>query len=164
MITVLNIRNSNYPGGVETTLLGWNKEIDRSKFINRLLIFQERDNIHERSANLMREQGLDAELLPWGRFKNFPGAVYKLVKIINKEAYVILHSHDTRADLIALLAAKITGVPIVVSNHAWHAVGFKRWMLEAIRVQVMRFVDLVINVSKDTHEETLRKGISAELG
>lgn len=159
MITVIHVRNSNYPGGVETTLLGWVKEANREAFNHRLFIFAEPKGIHLRSARVMRDQGLDSEVLPWGVYKNLFGAVKQLVGEIRRSPNPIVHSHDTRADVVGLLAARITKVPFVISNHAWHAVGFKRWLLEFIRAQVMRFADFVINVSEDTHKETVRRGI-----
>lgn len=165
MITIFNIRNSNYHGGIETTLLGWNNEINRNSFTNRLFIFEEINGIHHRSADIMQRQGLPSEILPWGPYKNFLGALRKLIaeiKLAENTSKVILHSHDTRSDLIALIAGKLTGNPVVISNHAWHAVGFKRWLLETIRAKLMRYADLVINVSEDTHQETLRRGIAPQ--
>lgn len=144
---------------METTLLGWVKEANREAFNHRLFIFAEPKGIHLRSARVMREQGLDSEVLPWGVYKNIFGAVKQLVSEIRRSPNPIVHSHDTRADVVGLLAARITKVPFVISNHAWHAVGFKRWLLEFIRARVMRFADYVINVSEDTHKETVRRGI-----
>jgi glycosyltransferase involved in cell wall biosynthesis len=160
MITVLHVRNANYPGGIEAILLGWLKEIDRTQFNARLLIFDERRGIHVRSMEFMQERGLPSELLPWGHVRNLPGAVYRLVKIIRSQPNVIVHSHDTRSDLVSIIAAKITGVPVVISNHAWHPADLKRKILEKIRVHLMHFADLVISVSKDTHRETLERGIN----
>jgi len=159
LITVLHVRNSNYPGGIETTLLGWFKASDRTQFNMELLAFKERRGIQERSVNLMEEQGLAIELLPWGHIRNLPGAVSKLLGIIRSNSNVIIHSHDTRSDLVSIIAAKLTGVPVVISNHAWHPADFKRQVLEWIRVRLMRSADLVISVSEDTHRETLKRGI-----
>ncbi len=159
MITVLHIRNSNYPGGIETTLLGWFKAADRSRFNPRLLVFKERRGIHERSVELMAEQGLQVELLPWGYIRNLPGAVFRLVSMIRAESRVIIHSHDTRSDLVSIIAGKLTGTPVVISNHAWHPADFKRKVLESIRVRLMHYADLIISVSENTNVETLERGL-----
>ncbi len=160
MITILHIRNSNYPGGIETTLLGWFKFIDRSRFNPRLLVFKERFGYEERSVQLMQEQGLESEMIPWGHTRNLIGAVLRLIGTIRSEENVILHSHDTRSDLVSIIAAKFTGVPVIISNHAWHPADFKRRVLEYIRSRIMRFSDLIISVSKETHQETLHRGLS----
>lgn len=159
MISVFHVRNSNYPGGIETTLLGWFRAIDPSRFNMRLFVFRERGNIHERSVRLMAENGVQSDFLPWGHMRNLPGAVHALVKEIRAENHVIVHSHDARSDVVALLAARLTGAPVIVSNHAWHAVGFKRRMMEYVRGKLLPLVDLVLNVSEDTHQETIRRGV-----
>jgi len=159
LITILHVRNSNYPGGIETTLLGWFKASDRTQFKLELLVFKERRGIQERSVKLMEEQGLTIELLPWGYIRNLPGAISKLIRIVRANSNVIIHSHDTRSDLVSILVAKITGVPVVISNHAWHPADLKRKILEWLRVHLMHYADLIISVSEDTHKETLELGV-----
>lgn len=162
LITVIHVRVSNYAGGIETSLLGWLRAMDSSRFRARLFVFEEGNRSHERSAGIFREHGLKVEFLPWGRFKNIPGAVRRLVAAVREQPNTIVQSHDTRSDLVALLAARICKVPVVISNHAWHPVDTKRRLLEALRARLMRGADIVINVSEDTHQQTLERGIPKE--
>lgn len=80
MINVLHVHNSNYPGGIGTTLLGWFAHADRSRVAPRLFVFRDRMGIHERSVDIFRAQGLEPEFLPWGHARNLPGAVGRLVR------------------------------------------------------------------------------------
>lgn len=161
-ITVFHVRNSNYAGGIETTLLGWFKYADTRQVHPRLFLFRERRQLHRRSVEILSEQGITCELLPWGFVRNLPGAVYRLWREVSAASRPVLHSHDTRSDLVALIVAKLTGAPLVISNHAWHPADLKRKVLEAIRAQLMRAADLIISVSRDTHRETLEKGLDPD--
>ena len=161
-ITVIHVRVSNYPGGVETWLLGLLGVIDTARFRPRLFFFQEPGAIHERSLCMFRDRGYTVELLPWGPYKNVAGAVRRLVAAVREQPNVVVHSHDTRSDLVAIIAARVCDVPVIISNHAWHAVGLKRNLHEAIRARMMRWADIVVNVSEDTHRETLRRGVPRE--
>ncbi|MDZ7784567.1 MAG: glycosyltransferase [Halioglobus sp.] len=101
-------------------------------------------------------------MLPWGYIRNLPGAVFHLWRRVRKASRPILHSHDTRSDLVAIIVSWLTGTPHVISNHAWHPAELKRQVLETIRARLMHAADLVISVSRNTHEETLERGIPPE--
>ena len=119
-ITVFHVRNSDYAGGIETTLFGWFKYADSKNLRPRLFLFRERRQLHRRSVEILEEQGIRCELLPWGYLRNLPGAVYRLWREVAATSKPVLHSHDTRADLVALIVARLTGAPLIISNHAWH--------------------------------------------
>lgn len=160
-MTVFHVRNSNYLGGIETTLVGWFKYADESHCKPRLQVFSERRDLHVRSVEFLQEQGITCEMLPWGHVRNLPGAVYTLWQRVRKAPNPVLQSHDTRADLVALIVSWMTGAPLVISNHAWHPAEFKRKVLEGIRARLMRAADVVISVSRNTHRETLDRGVPA---
>lgn len=161
-ITVFHLRCSNYPGGPETTLLGWYKYADRTRFDPRILFFSERRGLHERSLKLFADHSVPVECIPWGASRNLPGSVFKLIGMIRKARPCVLHAHDVRSDFVALVAGRMTNTPVVISNHAWHAVGLKREIQEGLRARWLPYADIVINVSEDTHRETLRRGVPPE--
>lgn len=160
-ITVFHVRNSNYLGGIETTLVGWFKYADADHYQPRLQVFSERRGMHERSVKFLQEQGIQCEMLPWGNLRNLPGAVYQLWRRVRKAPNPVLQSHDTRSDLVAIIVSWLTGAPLVISNHAWHPAELKRKILEAIRARLMHAADLIISVSRNTHVETLERGVPA---
>jgi len=161
--TIFHLRCSNYPGGPETTLLGWLKYADCERFDPRVLFFHERRGLNVRSLELFSSHRVPVQIIPWGASRNLPGAVRALVRQIRAaESPGLLHSHDVRSDFVALIAGRLTHTPVVVSNHAWHAVGLKRHIQESLRARWLAYADLVINVSEDTHRETLRRGVPAE--
>ncbi len=160
-VSVFHVRNSNYLGGIETTLVGWFKYEDRQNFTPRLQVFKERRGLHERSVKFLEEQGIECEMLPWGHIRNLPGAVYVLWRRVRKAQNPVLQSHDTRSDLVAMIVSWLTGAPLVISNHAWHPAELKRQVLERIRARLMHAADVVISVSRNTHRETLERGVPA---
>jgi len=161
-ITVFHVRNSNYLGGIETTLVGWFKYEEHARFTPRLQVFNERRGMHERSVRFLQEQGIHCEMLPWGHIRNLPGAVFQLWRRVRKAPNPVLQSHDTRSDLVSIIVSRLTGAPLIISNHAWHPAELKRKVLEAIRARLMHAADLVISVSRNTHEETLERGVPEE--
>lgn len=161
-VTVLHIRSSVYPGGPETTLIGWFRYADRSRFDHRLLVFDERGGLHQRSVQVFESHGIGVELLPWAPAKRLVAAVRAIRSRMRPGVPCILHAHDVRSDFVALVAGRLAGVPVVVSNHAWHAQGLKRHLQEALRARWLPYADLVVNVSEDTHQETMRRGVPAE--
>lgn len=161
-ITVFHVRCSNYAGGPETTLLGWLKFADRRRFDPRILFFEERFGLHQRSMEVFADHAVPVEIIPWGNSRNLLGALRVLTEKVKAATRPILHAHDVRSDFVCLLVGRMTGTPVVVSNHAWHAVGFKRSLFEALRGFWLRFADVVVNVSADTHRETVRRGVPEE--
>lgn len=160
-LTVFHVRNSNYLGGIETTLIGWFKYADAMNCTPRLQVFKERRGLHERSVKFLAEQGIECEMLPWGHARNLPGAVFQLWRRVRKATNPILHSHDTRSDLVAMIVSRLVRCPLVISNHAWHPAELKRKVLESIRAKLMHAANLVISVSRNTHIETLERGVPA---
>lgn len=161
-ITVFHLRCSNYAGGPETTLLGWLKFANREHFDPRIVFFEERYGLHLRSLEIFADHKVPVEIIPWGYTRNLPGALRALVAKVGTAPLSILHAHDVRSDFVSLIVGQITGAPVVVSNHAWHAVGFKRHLFEALRGYWLRFADVVVSVSADTRNETVRRGVPAE--
>ncbi len=161
-ITVFNIRCSNYVGGPETTLFGWLKYINRERFDPHVVFFEERAGYHLRSLEVFADNNVPVKMIPWGYSRNLPGALKKLSAMIRKTPNCLLHTHDVRSDAVGLIVGRMTNTPVVVSNHAWHAIGFKRWLFETLRGLWLPHADMVINVSEDTHLETMRRGTPAE--
>jgi glycosyltransferase involved in cell wall biosynthesis len=161
-ITILHLRCSNYVGGPETSLLGWHKYMNRKRFDCQMLFFRERHGLHHRSLEVFAEHDVPVTLIPWGLSKNLPGALTALSRLARAHRPAILHAHDVRSDFVALIVGRLTGTPVVVSNHAWHAVGLKRMIFEGLRGKWLRWADMVVNVSADTCAETIRRGVPPE--
>ena len=158
-LSVIHVRNSIVVGGVETTLVGWMKYFEQSGVTARLFCFRNSDDSHIAYQDYLSERDIPCELLPWGVLKFFPAAVAHLVGAIRSLPGCVVHSHDVRSDIVGLMAARLTGVPIISTCHAWHNVAGKVRFLERVDAHVLRRVDLLGNVSEATRRGSIARGI-----
>jgi hypothetical protein len=138
-------------------LLGWLKFLDLQYFDP--VVFDERHGLHHRSLEIFADNGVGAEIIPWGIVRNLPGALAAVASRVRAAWPCIVHTHEVRSDFVALIVGRMTKVPVVVPNHARHAVGLKRHIFEACRGFWLRYADMVVNVSADTDRETARRGV-----
>lgn len=159
-ITAFHLRTSLVIGGVETVLGDWAKHFADAGVDAHLLCFTNGDGSHGTFVDYLRERRVPLTLLPWGRRKSVWRAVRELLARVRAvRGPVVIHSHDVRARLVAILAARWTGVPHVASMHAWHDVAGKVRVLEAIDAVLLRRASLVANCSEATLRGSLERGI-----
>jgi glycosyltransferase involved in cell wall biosynthesis len=93
-----------------------------------------------------------------------PIVLLKLIKLLKKKGYDIVHTHTTKAGILGRIAAYISGVPIIV--HGLHGSTFQafnsgllNWLLFLFERLTGRFTDAYISVSKILSENYIKKGI-----
>lgn len=159
-INVFHIRTSLVIGGVETVLSDWSNHSTAAGFKSHLLCFANADGSEGSFVQYLRERGQTATLLPWGRLKRLRSAVSALISCMRSvSGPVVIHSHDVRARLVALVAARLTGTPHVASMHAWHDVAGKVRFLERADAYLLRGADVVVNCSEATRQGSLARGL-----
>lgn len=159
-LTVFHLRTSLVIGGVETVLSDWQRHFGASGIDSRLCCFANADGSQASFLTYLADRGQAVTLLPWGPRKSLVAAVRSLVAAVRAApGEVVIHSHDVRARLVALLAARLTGVPHVASMHAWHNVAGKVRLLEAVDARLLRGADLIANCSEATREGSLARGL-----
>lgn len=158
----MHVRNSVLLGGVETSLGAWLEHFDRSRFDVRLVCFRNPDDSQAPFVRYLAQREQPVSLLPWGRSRPLPRAVRAVLREIRAHPTHVIHSHDARSDVVALLAARIAGIPAVATMHAWLQSTRRVRLLEAMDALALRRFDRVINVSEATRRETIRRGAPAE--
>jgi glycosyltransferase involved in cell wall biosynthesis len=162
-ITVLHLHNSRTVGGIEVSLVGWARSIDSRRFAIRLFLFEEADGAERGFLEYLARRDMSAQILPWGKTKRLSAAVSQLVRAIRSSQPCIVHTHDLRPDLVGWLAARLTGCPLIASNHGWHSIwagiGRQRRRNEALRSWLLRRFDLVVAVAESVRVESIRRGI-----
>jgi len=88
-------------------------------------------------------------------------AIYSLYKIIKQYESVLIHSHGYKADIHALIAAKICKVPLVTTIHGWTTESFKVKVYEFIQRSSWRFFDRIFCVSDSYRKVALDLGIKS---
>jgi len=98
-------------------------------------------------------------------FKEDFRALIRLIRLINLERPDIVHTHTAKAGTLGRIAAKLTGVPIVIHTfhgHVFHSYfGFFRtkfflWLERLLA----RFTDVIITVSEQQRDEIIKYKIA----
>jgi len=80
--------------------------------------------------------------------------VKKVLEIIKKEGYELIHSHGAKANMVAVIVKRITGLPVVTTVHSDYRLDylqniFKMFSFGMVNTLALRLVDYYIGVSKN---------------
>ena len=93
-------------------------------------------------------------------------AVWRLVRIVRREGYDLLHCHSVRTSLVASLVSKITGVPLVHHVHSPSSRDSTRPWQDRINARIeaagLRRASAVIAVSESLGRYLRGRGIAQE--
>ncbi len=92
-------------------------------------------------------------------------AIGRFIRHLKQERCSVLHTNLIRADLIGRMAAKLAGVPIIVTTehgiHTWDVKGrIVKWLVRFLYRLTTRFTDRIIAVSEFVAQDLRRNGIS----
>src|SRR5262245_13565892 len=109
-----------------------------------------------RAAKARRLEAIDLDT--GGRFN--PGAIVRLARFVRDRRVHVLHSHGYKADLIALFAAKLSGVRVTSTPHGWSREDDWRLRLyETLDRRALHFFDCVSPLSPDLRDGLQRSGV-----
>jgi L-malate glycosyltransferase len=80
--------------------------------------------------------------------------IIKVIRIIKKDKYEIIHSHGAKANLVAIIAKLVTRLPTVTTVHSDYKLDYmhsliKRWSYGFINTIALRFFNYYTCVSKN---------------
>lgn len=161
---VMSVRNVIAFGGPDTTILGWFAHLDRTRLRVSLASF---DNPGRPDREFLeRLEALEVETcrIPWGGLVRMFSTVRALAKLIREREVDLLHTHDTRADVIGYLAARIAGIPVMTTIYVWFQSTSVRKMryFEAIDRLFLRHFDGLTAISEATRRQTVAFGFPPE--
>ncbi len=152
-------------GGADENTLFTVQGLDKDRYKVDLIMGEEFDEsifdrVKNNNFNIIQIKGLKWKL----NFLYDPIVLIKLIKMMRKNHYDIVHTHTTKAGILGRIAARITGVPIIV--HGLHGSTFEafdsgllNWFLFLFERLTGRFTDAYISVSKVLSETYIEKGI-----
>ena len=164
-IKVAHIIARMITGGADENTLFTVQGLDKDRYEVDLIMGEEFDeSIFDRVKNnnfdIIQIKGLKWKL----NFLYDPVVLLKLIKLLKKKRYDIVHTHTTKAGILGRIAARIAGVPIIV--HGLHGSTFQafnsgllNWLLFLFERLTGRFTDAYISVSKVLSETYIEKGI-----
>jgi glycosyltransferase involved in cell wall biosynthesis len=95
-----------------------------------------------------------------------PTAIFRLVSLFRKVGAELVHTHSSKAGVVARLAARMAGVPVIV--HTVHGWSFNdtqpavlRKFYTALERRLARFTDRLVVVSSLNREKGIALGIGA---
>jgi len=152
-------------GGAEENTLFTVAGLNKEKYEVDLVVgdeFRENilNNVKEKDFKIIQVRGLKGPL----NFFYDPIILFKLIILIKKGHYDIVHTHTTKTGILGRIAAYITGVPIIISGlhgSAFQAFDSKllNWALIFFEKLTGRFTDAYISVSELLSERYKEEGI-----
>lgn len=164
-IKVAHIIARMITGGADENTLFTVQGLDKNRYEVDLIMGEEFDEsilkrVKDENINIIQIKGLKWKL----NFLYDPIVLIKLIKMIRKNRYDIVHTHTTKAGILGRIAARIAGVPIIV--HGLHGSTFEafdsgllNWLLFLFERLTGRFTDAYISVSGVLSEKYIERGI-----
>jgi len=164
-IKVAHIIGRMITGGADENTLFTIEELNKDKYEIDLITGEEFDKdilnkVKNHPFDIIQIKGLKWKL----NFLYDPIVLLKLIKLLKRKRYDIVHTHTTKAGILGRIAAYISGVPVIVHGlHGSTFQAFDSWLLNLLLFLFERFTgrftDAYISVSKVLSETYIEKGI-----
>ena len=164
-IKVAHIIARMITGGADENTLFTVQNLDKDRYEVDLIMGEEFnesvfDKVKNNNFNKIQIKGLKWKL----NFLHDPIVLLKLIKVLKRKRYDIVHTHTTKAGILGRIAAYISGVPVII--HGLHGSTFQafnsgllNWLLFLFERLTGRFTDAYISVSGVLSEKYIEKGI-----
>ncbi|QQS32204.1 MAG: glycosyltransferase family 4 protein [Acidobacteriota bacterium] len=163
-IRVLNITSTRYGiGGVERLLLDMSDKFDRTEFeLSYCNLFCEQDSSGAFPTELNR-RGLRQFVIPGKRFWEIPLMLLRLIRLLRREQFDIVHLHMMKATLLGYIAVCFCDSIHVITCHYTRRLIEKypppiRWLERAAMNSAAR----IIAISEYVKEDMIAGGVSAD--
>ena len=162
MKRILHIQKVTGIAGSENHLLTLLPRLDRHKFNVTFLILTEPDKPLKEYFVLLREKGIKTHQMLVRRDID-PFCLLTIYRFLKKESFDLVHTHLIHADLYGTLAAKLAGIPHIVSTkHNDNAFRTNMFMKALVRIANRR-CKRVITISYHLADFAQRvEGVPAE--
>lgn len=144
---ILHIQKVKGISGSEKNLLSLLPCLDPQKYEAHFLILEESSLPQEEYESLFK--GTSVKVHRWLIHRHLDFRVFlKLIRFIRREKFDLVHTHLIHADIHGVLAARLAGVPIIMSTkHGWDIYPrIKKRELWLLRF-VSRYLDHVVTIS-----------------
>jgi len=164
-IRVAHIIARMITGGADENTLFTIEGLNKEKYEIDLITGEEFDKdilnkVKNPPFDIIQIKGLKWKL----NFLHDPFVLLRLIKLLKKKHYDIVHTHTTKAGILGRIAAYLSGVPVIV--HGLHGSTFQafnsgllNWLLFLFEKFTDRFTDAYVSVSKVLSETYTEKGI-----
>lgn len=152
-------------GGAEENTLFTVEGLDKDIYELDLIVGNEfrediLNNIKEKNFKIIQVKGLRAPF----NFLYDPIILFKLIKLLKRGHYDIVHTHSTKAGILGRIAARVNKVPIII--HGLHGSAFEafnsrilNWALIFFERLTGKFTYAYISVSNLLSKKYIEKGL-----
>jgi glycosyltransferase involved in cell wall biosynthesis len=153
-IRVLHLLYTPGFGGIESIVLEWWKQFDRSLFEIHVAVFtgdRDRERPFLEAANAI---GMETHPVPWSKWKPFLRCARAVVDLCRKLKIDIIHTHAYYGDAVGALAGKLGGIPTIATVYVWGKYEFHRQLMQLMDWTSLQFVTKVTAHCRDTARKT----------
>jgi glycosyltransferase involved in cell wall biosynthesis len=149
-------------GGPEKTILLGAERADRARVAVTVCYIRDARDPHFGTSARARQAGVDyVELVEHGSFDRriWP----QLLRVVRERGIDIVHAHDYKTDLLALLLARWQGTIPLSTAHGWTGHSAReRWLYYPLDKQMLRAFPLTIAVSSQIKSELVRHRVAPD--
>ena len=155
---VIHLIGGGDEGGAKSHVLQLVKEL--GKHIEVTLVSFRKGSFHDDAVAL----GIDAQIIRSG---NIILDVRRTLKLIESGHYDMIHSHGAKANMIASIIKRMTGIPVVTTVHSDYRLDYmhsllKRFSFGTINMIALRRIDYHISVSNNFKEMLIDRGFNPQ--
>lgn len=161
-ITVVHVLHTVAYGGVETIVINWLRALDSQRFDVHLVCFANPGGTEVPFLEAARRAGLKVRTIRWSRRKPVFRATRELARILREVKANVVHTYNVYADVVGLLAARVTGAKAISTLFVWSDFGWKRNFLQHVDRWALQHFDLVTAQCEKTRQDTIGRGLPRE--
>ncbi|PCJ66597.1 MAG: hypothetical protein COA73_00895 [Candidatus Hydrogenedentota bacterium] len=161
-IRVVHLLHTMDYGGVETVIINWLRTLHPGSVDISIVCFANPGGTEQLFVEAAERAGFNVETIPWSRRKPILKSAKSLVKILREHRAEVIHTHNTYADLVGLVAARRLGIRTVSSLYVLSSFGWKRKTLERMTLFALRYFDCVTAQCEATRRDICAGGINSE--
>lgn len=157
-VTVLHLIAPAHFGGAERVVLNLAESIDSSRF--KIMV-----------GSFVNARFPENEFLARAQEKRIPNTVFwlrrtldldnipRVVRFIRAREAAIVHTHGYRSDIVGLIAARLSGRPVVATIHGFVPIDSRLRLYEQCDRFALRFFDRVLPVSDQIRQSLSQSGV-----
>ncbi len=161
-IRAIHLLHSMDYGGVETIIINWLRTLRPERVKVSIVCFANPGGTEQLFIDAAARAGFDVQTIPWSRRKPILKSAKALTKIVKEHRAQIVHTHNTYADLVGLVAARRMGIRTVSSLYVLSSFGWKRKTLEWISLRALRHFDCVTAQCEATRKDICAGGVNPQ--
>jgi len=158
---IIHLIASTGMGGAEQVLIDICTSLRNDRFQFEAAIFKSPDkSMHCQLAEALHSRDVKVHYITMKSPIYTHGCeAFRIARLMARQDISILHCHGSRANVIGVLAAKISGTPVISTVHGWITDSRKMMFYKWLDLQALKHHDWLLPVSERLRNELLQHHI-----